>query len=80
MPALTMTSSSYEPDVHSLWMRRRRCNLKIDLAEEKTGAAKTYTSGDLIEGVASITCDCDTLFDEIQIVLEGSRSNKVNTR
>ncbi|KAJ6051321.1 hypothetical protein N7460_001855 [Penicillium canescens] len=66
-----MTSSSYDPDAHSLWMRRQRCNLKIDLAEEKTGAMKTYTSGDPIEGVASITCDCDTPFDEIQIVLEG---------
>ena len=80
MPAITMTSSSYEPYAHSLWMRRQRCNLNIELAEEKTGAVKTYTSGDLIEGVASITCDCDTQFDEIQIVLEGSRSNKVNTR
>lgn len=77
-----MTSSSYEPDAHSdrMWMKRQRRNLKIGLAEEKTGVVKTYTPGDLIEGVASITCDCDTPFDEIQIVLEGTRSNTVDTR
>jgi hypothetical protein len=75
MPAIKISSSSCETDVNSSWIKRQKYKLKIDLDEEETGAMKTYTTGDLIEGTAIIMFHCDTRYDDIEIVLEGTASH-----
>lgn len=51
----------------------RRCQPKIqlDLVGQKAGLVNSYTTGDQIEGTATITVDQETRFDDIEIVFQG---------
>lgn len=53
------------------WTRRAQPKVEIDLAGQNPGRVNSYTTGESVEGVVSITAEHDTRFEEIEIVLEG---------
>ncbi|KAE8374920.1 hypothetical protein BDV26DRAFT_283889 [Aspergillus bertholletiae] len=47
-----------------------RPDIHIELAGQKEGCPNSYTTGDIIEGVVSISVDSETAFDKLDIVFE----------
>ncbi|KAJ5730408.1 uncharacterized protein N7483_004916 [Penicillium malachiteum] len=64
-------------DTLDIWPRRPAPKVDIDLVGQKPGLVNSYTSGDRVEGVANITVDHETRFDEIEIILQGNSSTLV---
>ncbi|KAJ6014842.1 hypothetical protein N7540_009433 [Penicillium herquei] len=64
-------------DTLDIWPRRTAPKVDIDLAGQKPGMVNSYTNGDRVEGVANITVDHETRFDEIEINLQGNSSTLV---
>lgn len=62
----TRGSSSLEAITHYA-----RPKINIELSNQADGLVKSYTSKDRIEGIATVTVDRDTRFDEIDITFEG---------
>ncbi|KAJ5621407.1 hypothetical protein N7528_006190 [Penicillium herquei] len=60
-----------------IWPRRPAPKIEIDLVGQKPGLVNSYTTGDRVEGVANITVDHETRFDEIEIILQGNSSTLV---
>lgn len=54
-----------------VFTRRSQPKIELSLVGQKAGLVNSYTTGDQIEGTATITVDQDTRFDEIEIVLQG---------
>ncbi|KAJ5109724.1 hypothetical protein N7532_002369 [Penicillium argentinense] len=55
----------------------RQPKVKVNLTVKCTGLANVYTTGDTIEGYATITVNRDTPFDEIDIIFEGTATHEV---
>ncbi|KAE8409040.1 hypothetical protein BDV37DRAFT_268195 [Aspergillus pseudonomiae] len=49
-----------------------RLDLHIELAGQTEQCPNSYTTGDVIEGAVSIGVDCETSFDELDIIFEGN--------
>ncbi|KAJ5998375.1 hypothetical protein N7451_006185 [Penicillium sp. IBT 35674x] len=60
-----------------VFARRSIPKIEIDLEGQKPGLVNSYTTGDYIEGIAKITVDQDTRFDEIEIILQGTSHTTV---
>ncbi|KAJ5639065.1 uncharacterized protein N7484_006927 [Penicillium longicatenatum] len=60
-----------------VFARRSTPKIEIDLEGQKPGLVTSYTTGDYIEGIAKITVDHETRFDEIEIVLQGTSHTTV---
>jgi hypothetical protein len=54
-----------------VFARRSTPKIEINLEGQKPGLVNSYTTGDYIEGIAKITVDHETRFDEIEVVLQG---------
>ena len=65
----------------NLDFRRSRPKISIDLANQKPNLVNSYTTGDRIDGTATISVDHDIRFDDIDITFEGisSFSNLLNS-
>lgn len=50
---------------------RAKPKVTVNLQGETDGLVSTYTTGDRIEGTATITVDRDVRFDEVEITFEG---------
>ncbi|KAE8323637.1 hypothetical protein BDV39DRAFT_217619 [Aspergillus sergii] len=62
-----------------------RPDVHIELAGQTERCPNSYTTGDIIEGAVSIGVDCETSFDELNIIFEGNFAlilflNKQETR
>ena len=55
----------------NLDFRRSRPRITIDLANQKPNLVNSYTTGDRIDGTATISVDHDIRFDDIDITFEG---------
>ncbi|PYH89676.1 S-antigen, N-terminal domain protein [Aspergillus ellipticus CBS 707.79] len=56
---------------------RSRPTVDISLVDQKEGLVPSYTTGDTIEGTATVTVDHDTRFDELEITFEGTSRTSV---
>ena len=50
---------------------RAQPKVTVDLQGQTEGLVNTYTTGDRIEGTATITVDRDVRFDDVEITFEG---------
>ncbi|KAJ5679861.1 hypothetical protein N7462_008105 [Penicillium macrosclerotiorum] len=75
MAAISVVSRG--SDTLDAWTRRSNPKISIELAGQQKGLVNSYTTGDQIEGVANITVDQDTRFDEVEIVLQGTSHTTV---
>lgn len=66
---VSLGSDSFNP-----FASRPYPKIEIELLGQIEGRVKAYTTGDQIEGVAKITVEHDTRFDEIEITLQGQFS------
>lgn len=72
---MTATSTiSHGSGAIDAWSMRSRPKIEISLAGQKSGLVNSYTTGDSIDGTATITVDHETQFDEIEILLQGKHS------
>ncbi|KAJ5169908.1 uncharacterized protein N7500_002691 [Penicillium coprophilum] len=53
------------------WTRRSQPKIEIYLAGQKPGHVNSYTTGESIDGIITVTVEHETRFDEIEIVFEG---------
>ncbi|KAJ5161410.1 hypothetical protein N7492_006802 [Penicillium capsulatum] len=68
-PASSVSRASESLDIFT---RRSQPKVEIELTGQKPRLVNSYTTGDQIEGVATITVEHDTRFDEVDIVLQGT--------
>lgn len=57
---------------------RRRPKIQIALKNQQPNLVNTYTTGDRIDGTATITVDHDIPFDHLDITFEGSPSLSIS--
>ncbi|KAJ5884707.1 hypothetical protein N7495_009217 [Penicillium taxi] len=67
------TSSTITRGTSSLniWAQRSKPKVDISFVEQRPNLVNSYTTGDHIEGTATITVEYETRFDEVEIVLQG---------
>lgn len=70
-PFYTTTKEFFSKMVPNLDFRRSRPRITIDLANQKPNLVNSYTTGDRIDGTATISVDHDIRFDDIDITFEG---------
>lgn len=63
---VTRTSSTLEA-----FTSRAQPKVTVDLQGQTEGLVNAYTTGDRIEGTATVTVDRDVRFDEVEITFEG---------
>ncbi|PLB50121.1 hypothetical protein P170DRAFT_404881 [Aspergillus steynii IBT 23096] len=56
---------------------RAQPKVTVDLQGQTEGLVNTYTTGDRIEGTATITVDRDVRFDDVEITFEGTSRTSV---
>jgi hypothetical protein len=71
MSATSIISSGSES--LDAWTRRSPPKIKVDLSGQQPGLVNSYTTGESIDGTATITVEQDTRFDEVEIVFEGTQ-------
>lgn len=57
-----------------VFTRRSQPKIDINLQGQTPGLVNSYTTGDQIEGTATITVEHETRFDEVEIVLQGKNT------
>ncbi|KAJ5190231.1 uncharacterized protein N7498_009216 [Penicillium cinerascens] len=60
-----------------VFTRRSQPKIDINLEGQTPGLVNSYTTGDQIEGTATITVEHETRFDEVEIVLQGTSHTTV---
>lgn len=70
-PFYTTTKEFFSKMAPNLDFRRSRPRITIDLANQKPNLVNSYTTGDRIDGTATISVDHDIRFDDIDITFEG---------
>ncbi|KAH8435282.1 arrestin (or S-antigen), N-terminal domain protein [Aspergillus melleus] len=69
---VTRTSSTLEA-----FTSRAQPKVTVDLQGQTEGLVSAYTTGDRIEGTATVTVDRDVRFDEVEITFEGTSRTSV---
>lgn len=64
-------------DTLDVFTRRSQPKVDIELIGQKPGLVNSYTTGDQIEGLATITVQQDTRFDEVEIVFQGAHVSRI---
>lgn len=70
-PFYTITKEFFSKMAPNLDFRRSRPKITVDLANQKPNLVNSYTTGDRIDGTATISVDHDIRFDDIDITFEG---------
>ncbi|KAJ5087024.1 hypothetical protein NUU61_008331 [Penicillium alfredii] len=75
MAAMSIASSG--SDTLDAWTKRSQPKIEIELMGQTPGLVSSYTTGDHIDGTATITVSQETRFDEIEIIFQGTSQTTV---